>query len=124
MAPFQSSGFVRGLSASSTGHSGAAAIAAAICSGLKNCLEIALGFMTVTVSARNQMRSGFPIRPDQRHDAAVQPTQAFQPLFAVGFPVILIRHQRRIKNRRAIREVDFMFAQVDLALGVIEGDHK
>ncbi len=113
-----------GHSGSST-RSGAASNAAAICSLLKpKGLEVRSCFMLVTIPTGNYWGAVFALGPFQENDSSLKPTQALQPLFAVGFPFVLHRDQGRVKHAAKIRKVNAVSFQVLGSLAFVPCDHS
>jgi hypothetical protein len=76
--------------------------------------------MGFNLSTRNQVWLIFSIRPHQDDNSALEPSQADKPLLAIRFPIVLSGEHRLIENAIALRQIDPMFAQVELSLdGVI-----
>lgn len=76
----------------------AAAFAAAISFALKR-LKVLVGFLTVGIAARNQMRGLItPRSPNQEDDATLPHAKALQPKLAVAFARIFHRDQRVVET--------------------------
>jgi hypothetical protein len=66
------------------------------------------------------MRAVFPVGPHQYDNSVLEPAQAYEPLLSICFPVIFSGEHGLIENHLAVRQIDRMFAQVELSLfGVI-----
>lgn len=111
-----------GQSGSST-RSGAAARAAAICSALKGGLEIADGFIFITIAARNYVRPGGTIRPDQEHDTITKPAKTLPALFAISHAGIFPGAHEPVEHPADIRQINAVLGKIGLALGFIVSDH-
>lgn len=71
------------------------------------------------------MRTAFAaVRPHQHDNAVRKPAQALETLLAVRLPCVLNGQHGRLENGFALREINSMFAKVDLALCIIVRGHK
>lgn len=58
--------------------------------------------MSVTISARNQVRPRFTVSPHQHRNTTTQPNQTLQALFAIGFAGIFRGQHRRTEHRSTL----------------------
>ena len=91
---------------------------------LNEGFEVDLRFLLVGITAGNEVRARFTIRPDENGDAAVEPTQASQALFTLGMARVFFGQHREIENRLTIGKVDAMLGKIGLAFCIRVGRHK
>lgn len=129
--PFAQKAFTDAASLGSYGHSGsftlsgAAAMAAALCSLLKvEGFEVGARFMFVTVTTGNQSSAVIALRPYQEDNALVKPAEALQALLAVMFAFIFHRDHRGIENTSNLSQINAVILQVPLPLEFVPGNHR
>lgn len=97
--------------------------AAAIWDGLK-AEEVVVGFFTVGIAARDEMRGVITARgPDQKDNPAAPHAQALQPEFTIALAIIFHRDHRVVENRFKRSQINLVLADVTASLRLVPRDH-
>lgn len=128
--PFAQNAFTAAASLESYGHSGsftlsgAAAMAAAICSLLKaEGFEVGARFMFVTITTGNHSGAFIARRPNQEHDAIAKPAQTLQALFAVMLALTFHRDHRGTEDTSDLSQINAVILEIPFALAFVPDNH-
>jgi hypothetical protein len=80
-------------------------------------------FIFFRLSARNDARAGFALRPHQKHHLTIEQTETLQPLLAVGKPGVFLRDQGRIEHGFDGRKVCGVASKIAFAFRFVPSDH-